>query len=280
MKIVLVCMSAITTNILAVKLQKYAEDNKYDDRFMPCKVNFYKDMMSTTDIFLLAPQAVSFKQQMEEDCKAHNIPLIVLDERDFVLQDIEKIYSLINLNRKTSVKEDKPRLSITTVRKISLDAFISVLPIIVLGIILYVINRIMNNDLLGQFTDITWGLSGLYLLLTMAYQYGKNMNKNPISVVMLMTMTSFILLPVMDFNGEWNTVFRTGNHLIDITYFSFPYILLDFLMGLFVIQCLDLIDISDKNTISSEFSFLPGLKRNSIVIIIAMIIRIALQNLF
>lgn len=275
MKIVLVCISAITTNILANKLNLHAKEKGYDDSFMAIKISLFSNVIDNTDLFLIAPQAKYEAEELKKECLEREIPFIELAEEEFVLKDIESIYKKINQNRKISKATENEKITIETYLKTFRDAAICTLLIFALSLPCLFLYRLSGFEPFKIIYDLSGGIIGFYFLLYVGYGFGNNSKGNPICSVFLMLACSLIMIPAISFGEEFDYYFHTTKGLMYLEYFSPSHLWISVVCSITVLLLNGLWRgiLNRLHIMINEYSLFSGLYLNLFPIGISLLLR-------
>ncbi len=204
MRILLVCISGITTNILAEKLQNYGIGQGYQDTFTASRVSSYENIVEHFDLVLLAPQARLYRETISRVTEEKGIPLVLLEEEEFALGDEPKIYQKIaGYRREQSKGLCIKYLDRDSLRRMEKQCLIEAVPVCVgiaaLGIIMSIVIK-------GQwiaYMKLTSGLFSVYIAYSQGYQYGRTTESDPLSAGLLTISGLFLFFPVLK-ASEWN----------------------------------------------------------------------------
>ena len=271
-------MSAITTNILARKLNEYANDHNINDNFSAIKISFYQDIIDDCDMFLIAPQARYEADELMKQCEIRGIPCIFLKEEEFVRKDIEKIYHVIEGNRIIKESKEHDHFGLPSYLIIQRQTLFSCFALYLLGLIFYGLSELLKIDALYSVYQITSKLVGLYYLLFIGYYYAQNTKRNVISTVFVTLACSLILIPSLSFGTEWEYIFAQQRGILQLIYFSPEYLYVPFFCGITVIVIMEIwFNFLDKKGIGNSYSLLNNLYINGVPICIALLQRMIIS---
>lgn len=277
MKVILVCINGLTTNILANRLQTYAREHEKKDSFLTCRIYSYREMLDGADAFLLAPQTSGQNEELCQACRDRQIPCMVMDERTFVLNDLEQIYQWIDANRREDAAAVSRRLTIGQFRGIAADTLLWILFLAVFGLLFYGCSVLTGSELLYHLYGMTLGIIGLYVPIAMGYFYGERTGHSPIISSLKMVMLLLIIMPVLRYSGNWKValfearVFSTSEVLF-LEYFrvtQLPAICLISVLGLLAVEWGNRLFQTDKENLWSVSTILG----NTFAILAGIVIR-------
>lgn len=279
MKVTLVCTSGITTDILAKKLSKYAAENEFNDTFIACRINFYVDALSHSDIIIIAPQARFIAKSLEEDAGKRNIPVIYLEEQDLVFGNVEHIYEEMNKVRKNDTTQTHQKvLSVKIVMEIFWNALIRCVPMILLGVLSSVLFYGFNITAVEPLIYISVKMLHFYLAFAIGYEYGVFVGSNYISYAALFLLSSTFVLSVDSIRViDGGLVFiRTGFiPLLDFNVMNYMILLIVSLLTMMIIYIMRNIKIKNHtvgNSIAHNILDMPI--RYGAVLVVLLTIRI------
>ena len=94
MKILLVCASGISTNILLKKMEEYVKEQRR--RQVVAKgLGEYEEYFNQFDVILLGPQ-ISYKR--DEIGERSNKPVLTISPNDYAIGNVKSIFKQINSN--------------------------------------------------------------------------------------------------------------------------------------------------------------------------------------
>ena len=193
MKVTLVCVSGITTSILANKLNAYAEEQKKEDYFVATRLSMSLDNILASDVVLVAPQARPTASKLKEEAEKVNLPLIFLEEEDLVFGKVEKIYQEIELHRcEEKLIWEQPRLTWKNLLEIYCNACVRCVPLIGLGMILTLFFIVLHQPS----GSIIWGLVHFYFAFAIGYEYGELMKQSKLFMGLLFMASSAFILQI------------------------------------------------------------------------------------
>lgn len=239
MRVMIMCMSGITTTILANKLQKYSNSIGKKDLFIPSMVDIENEMNTKADVVVLAPQAKAFYEEMIHHTST---TVLLLDEETFVLSDAEDIYQQIALKAASSSEtgEEEVSMSFRTCIDILIIACTHVIPILVFGLISLLLEQIFHIEFLHHISECFLTLISLYFIFLLGYSYGVKMKVEPLFCG-LVCLSSVLILSPVSANGYINTLFHITDGTIPIEFFGFqyfPYLLIPAFLSLFLLHIL------------------------------------------
>lgn len=278
MKVLLVCMSGITTNVLANKLQQYAKNNQIADIFIPCKIGMFNDMLSDTDIILLAPQARFCSKNLKDSAEIFHIPVIELTEEMFVFSKIEEIYTYINASRKES-KQIIPdeKLNIRTIKKIIMQSLLRCTPIFMIGCIALILFSITRFSSFTILMKVCLNLFCLYFMFSIGHEYGVWAKTGGLSNGLISMIAPLIMMPTANVTHLSTPFIRLSDGYIPIQGFGLYPSLLLLLLTIITILILDKMKHFHINrygvvgTITQSFIELPI--RYGMIFILFLILR-------
>ncbi len=198
MRILLVCVSGLTTSMLAKKMRIYNEENNLNNIVTATKVFDFDAYLEFSDVILVAPQAMMYSKIIEDKSKEKNIPVLYLSEDDLVFMKIENIFQSLDTLGKTDVGViEKVELSVHLVFEITKDAFIRCSSILVIGLIAIICDIIKTTEYIDVLYKSTFGIIGIIYAFSIGFTYGEKV-KSQIFVNGLLTLTSvFIMNPII-----------------------------------------------------------------------------------
>jgi|GEM_PF-3724686 len=203
MKIVLLCVSGITSNILANDLQNYAKQNNKNDSFLACKMNYFKDLIDTTDIFLLAPQAKAMADEVKKVSEEKNIKVIELEEEEFVLRNVEDIYQKIEANRINKEEIVEVENTLKNYLNMYIKTIFYLLPILCLILLMYVLGKLIKIEILLDVAKQFMALFNVIFIFVLAYFYGEIENRRKLSMSFVVLFGYIVLLRIIDSNVKY-----------------------------------------------------------------------------
>lgn len=98
MKILLICSSGMSSSLLGNKIKEAAKSKGIDAEVLSVSTDAADNALAEADVILLAPQIRFMKKRFGEIAKTHNIPVDVIDAKDYgtvngtgVLQKVLKL---------------------------------------------------------------------------------------------------------------------------------------------------------------------------------------------
>lgn len=223
MNVLLICSSAITTNILAAKLQKYAAENSKPDCFSAGRIGQYRELLPHADVVLIAPQAALMANPLKEEAAQLDIPCQVLSEPTFALADVEKIYAYLETCRAVPKAAPVPvPLSIALMGRILLDAALYSAPVLVFGLFCLIPGKLFSSPILLEASQATLSILVLYFMFSVGYQYGNHTHREPVSRGLIALGAPLLMLPIGNLVETWNAAFRVVHGQIPLSFFAFP----------------------------------------------------------
>lgn len=91
--IMLVCSAGMSTSLLVTKMEKAAEEKGLDADIFAVSASEADQQIETkkVDVLLLGPQVRFMKAQFEKKLEPKNIPLDVIDMKDYGMMNGEKV---------------------------------------------------------------------------------------------------------------------------------------------------------------------------------------------
>lgn len=223
MQVLIMCMSGITTTILANKIQKYASSIGEKDIFFPGRLDINNELNTRVDIIVLAPQAKSFYEVMAQKTSA---PVLLLDEETFITSDTKEIYNLIVSSVKVSAEtvDEDISVSLQLCKEIILNAFVHVIPVLLFGLFAFMLEHVFEIEFLHHVSDAFLSLISMYFVFALGYSYGEVMKKGALFCGMLCLSSTLVLSPVSS-SGYINSLFHITDGMIPIDYFGYRYFL-------------------------------------------------------
>ena len=93
MKILLVCASGISTNILVKKMEEYVKEQGLDVEVVAKGLGEYGEYFNHFDLILLGPQISYKRKEIEEHSKK---PVLAIPPNDYALGNVKNIFNQIN----------------------------------------------------------------------------------------------------------------------------------------------------------------------------------------
>ena len=93
MKILLVCASGISTNILMKKMERYIKDQDLDVEVIAKGLGEYEGLFERFDLILLGPQISYKRKEIEERSKK---PVLVILPNDYATGNVKNIFEQVN----------------------------------------------------------------------------------------------------------------------------------------------------------------------------------------
>lgn len=235
MKVMLICIGGVSTNVLAFKLQKYAEEHDYHDHIMAKRVLDYQEFLEEIDLILLAPQAKAYEADIISNASKQSIQTIKLDELAFSRSDIESIYSLILQNRRSETMKP-PRMKILPCKEILgvlTDCIVSCLLFFLSALLFQWCYTMTKWPIWLWLWQVTGGIFGIYLMFSTGYHYGKRIKREPLQCAFVSLVSTILLLPVSNTASDnILTFFRVTNAFIPLSSFAFDKCLYLFALSL------------------------------------------------
>lgn len=223
MNVLLVCGGGITTNMLAARLQKYAQENGKQDYFSAARVSMFREMLPHADLVLIAPQAELMAQELREEAEREGIPCHQLTEETFVLGQVEQIYTYIDSIRVQSVPRPEPvRLTLSILGQALLNAALYCVPVLLFGLFCRVLGRLFPTSALIGASQATLSILILYFMFSVGYQYGALTHREPVARGMIALGAPLLMLPLGNLVESWNAAFRVAVGQIPLTFFALP----------------------------------------------------------
>ena len=223
MNVLLVCSSGITTNILAIKLQKYAAQNGKDDVFTASRVGQYQELLPHTDVVLIAPQAGMMAEGLKEEAGEAGIPCQVLAEGTFVLGDVETIYAYLDSCRTAHKTKAEPiPLTLALMGKILLNAALYTVPVLAFGLCCLGLGKLFSAKILAEASQATLSILILYFMFSVGYQYGAFTNREPVARGLIALGAPLLMLPIGGLTEVWSASFRVVEGQISLGFFALP----------------------------------------------------------
>ena len=194
MKVLLVCMSGITTSFLARRLHAYSEEIGAEDEFIPCRIGSSSAYLVDVDVVLLAPQAESFYQALlEENQQLKNV--VILDEKMFVSGKIEDIYKYIKQNDKSRNHQSIATIHLTLnmLLEILFDATIKCIPIVLFGLFGYFTFSLFHFSVGLILFESMIGFYNVYLAYSIGAHYGHKVENHPHVIGVVTFITTMML---------------------------------------------------------------------------------------
>ncbi|GGI64476.1 PTS sugar transporter subunit IIB [Enterococcus alcedinis] len=94
--IMLVCSAGMSTSLLVTKMQKAAEEKGIESEIFAVSASEADQQIETkkVDVLLLGPQVRFMKAQFEKKLEPKNIPLDVIDMKDYGMMNGEKVLAV------------------------------------------------------------------------------------------------------------------------------------------------------------------------------------------
>lgn len=92
----LVCSAGMSTSLLVTKMQKAAEEKGIESEIFAVSASEADQQIETkkVDVLLLGPQVRFMKAQFEKKLEPKNIPLDVIDMKDYGMMNGEKVLAV------------------------------------------------------------------------------------------------------------------------------------------------------------------------------------------
>lgn len=92
----LVCSAGMSTSLLVTKMQKSAEEKGIESEIFAVSASEADQQIETkkVDVLLLGPQVRFMKAQFEKKLEPKNIPLDVIDMKDYGMMNGEKVLAV------------------------------------------------------------------------------------------------------------------------------------------------------------------------------------------
>lgn len=94
MNVLLVCAGGISTSFFVQNIRQEFERQKIEGVVMAKSITEVPEFIDRIDIIFIAPQAVFFKEKVEEFCSQRSIPYQVIDPATYGQMDGKKIVQL------------------------------------------------------------------------------------------------------------------------------------------------------------------------------------------
>lgn len=198
MRILVICIGGISTNVLVNRLNTFAQTNGKQDVFRAVNIHSYEDLLNESDVILLAPQAKLFLSAILEKSKDKQIPVFMLDEKDFSFSDMSRIYEAIpRISPDLDiVQQKKHQLDIAFLKYVLINMFISLAIIISLGMIPLLLMLWIKSELITALYQVTLGTLSIYLCLSVGYFSGKYMGVNCLVTSLIALGASLLIYPM------------------------------------------------------------------------------------
>jgi PTS system cellobiose-specific IIB component len=95
LKILLVCASGISTNILVKKMDEYVKEQGLDVEVIAKGLGEYEKYFERFDLILLGPQISYKREEIEERSKK---PVLAILPNDYAIGNVKNIFKQINSN--------------------------------------------------------------------------------------------------------------------------------------------------------------------------------------
>ena len=193
MKVLLMCVSGITTNILSRKLQDYSRKQGYADEYIPCRIGS-GDIDENIDVILMAPQAETFYKSLLVKSGGYKQKVIILDEKMFVTGTPEEIYNLIKKSSNGSKIQEEQKFHLTSkiLRHIISESIIGCFPIFLVGIVANILSYIPMFAFGYTIFETTVGCLNIYFSYAIGFKYGVASKNNPYMMGLLTFATSML----------------------------------------------------------------------------------------
>lgn len=255
MNILLVCGGGITTNMLAARLQKYAQENGKQDYFSAARVSMFREMLPHTDLVLIAPQAGLMAEELREEAGKEGIPCRQLDEETYVLGALDKIYACIDSFRiQPTVRHEPVKLTLPLLGQALLNAALYCVPVLLFGLLCRILGHFFPTPALMGASQATLSLLVLYFMFSVGYQYGVLTHREPVARGLIALGAPLLMLPVSGLTEAWNAPFRVARGQIPLTFFALPNAL--FLTAL-ALAAVGLLYQLDKVRLPASIATLP-----------------------
>lgn len=255
MNILLVCGGGITTNMLAARLQKYAQENGKQDYFSATRVSMFREMLPHTDLVLIAPQAGLMAEELREEAGKEGIPCQQLDEETYVLGALDKIYACIDSFRiQPTVRHEPVKLTLPLLGQALMNAALYCVPFLLFGLLCRILGHLFPTSVLMEASQATLSLLVLYFMFSVGYQYGVLTHREPVARGLIALGAPLLMLPVSGLTEAWNAPFRVARGQIPLTFFALPNAL--FLTAL-ALAAVGLLYQLDKVRLPASIATLP-----------------------
>lgn len=249
MKVLLICVSGITTNILSKRLQNYSKEQGFNDKFIPCRIGSSDEIVDDVDVILMAPQAEVFYKSMLAKSDDYKQKVILLDEKMFVTGKPEEIYNYIKtgVEVEKEYEEQKFQLTLKLLSQIIFESMIGCFPIVFFGVIAFILSYIPMFSFSYALFETTIGFLNIYFSYAIGFKYGTVSKSNPYMMGLITFATSMMINNGFDLQATFYSSF-SGNGLFMlisiiikdifiVTFFSIlTILLLDFLRKIFDIN--------------------------------------------
>lgn len=223
MNILLVCGNGITTNMLAVKLQKYAQENGKQDYFSACRVSQYAELLPHADLVLIAPQAALMADGLRKEAGQREVPCRQLSEETFVLSQLEKIYADIEtVCVRPAARPEPVKLTLPLLGRILVDGALYSVPILLFGLLCRLLGALISAPVLLDASCATLSLLVLYFMFSLGYQYGAATRREPVARGLIALGAPLLMLPMGGVIEAWNVPFRVVDGQIPLGFFALP----------------------------------------------------------
>lgn len=223
MNVLLVCGGGITTNMLAARLQKYAQEQKKPDYFTAGRVGAYAELLPHADLVLIAPQAELMAQELREQAGREGIPCHQLTEETFVLGQLETIYSYIDsIRTQPTARPELVKLTFPLLAQALMNAALYCVPVLLFGLLCRMLGRLFPTSALIGASQATLSILILYFMFSVGYQYGALTHREPVARGMIALGAPLLMLPMSNLVESWNAAFRVAVGQIPLTFFALP----------------------------------------------------------
>lgn len=280
MNVLLVCGGGITTNMLAAKLQKYAQENGKQDYFSAARVSMFREMLPHTDLVLIAPQAGLMAQELREQAAQEGISCHQLTEEVYVLGALDKIYAYIDSIRTQPTARPEPvKLTFPLLGQALMNAALYCVPVLLFGLLCRGLGRLFPASALMGASQATFSLLVLYFMFSVGYQYGALTGREPVARGLIALGAPLLMLPLGNLDETWNAPFRVAMGQIPLAFFALPNAL--FLAALSVLAVAAVYQL-DKVRFPTSFSTLPMMEnmvKMGVVLALFILLRLSFSFL-
>lgn len=201
MKIVLICMGGITTNILAKKMQAYADQHGIAIEVHAVSYQNFTPYIKDATVIFIAPQIHIYLDKVQKVVN-DECPIYELQESDIIQPDFQRIFQQIPLDQYHESKDtkiiqmqeiEKSSFSILSILK---QSFLALVPLFFFAIGLIVLCEYREIVIVQRLYEAFVPVFALYVIVAVSYCFGKETKQDPLSFVFLSLACCLMLLPI------------------------------------------------------------------------------------
>lgn len=282
MNVLLVCMSGITTRVLANRLQVYGKSLGRTDTFTACCIGRHTDYLENADLVLVAPQARYSIDALKQETDRLNLPVCFLNEEDFVFSRLDKIYHQCE----TACRTAKPQANKQNLHPLQLmahallNALLGCVPVLIFGLLAAAGYALTGWVVLQQAGNALLGMIVLYLMFSLGYHYARSFGGSTVASGLLSLGAPLLMLPTSEIRNSWHFSVHLSTGGIPLKAFALPHAALMLTVSLLVICILDLFRrIGWPNTYNTAISS-TATAQITVIFALVLCLRVLLSTFF